>query len=255
MTIDFDWNTLIIVLPFIFAGGFVDSIAGGGGVLSWIGFLIAGVPMHISYSTNKIQALAGTSVSSYNYIKAGHFNKWFLPFAIVGAILGSSIGSYVVTTLDDATLKMIITVVLPFIALMMAFSRKSEKAKNRKLSKGQIFITSGILGLAIGLYDGFIGPGAGTFLIVGFSMLGLSLLEAGGNAKIINLITSLSASIIFITGGFLDLGLVIPCIIVNIVANHLGSKLAISGGEKIIRPVMLSVMVMLVLKLASDVLL
>lgn len=252
---EFDLSILFIVLPFIFLAGFIDSIAGGGGVVSWIGFLIAGLPIHQIYGTNKIQALVGTAVSTYNYVKEGHFNKWFIPFGTVGAIIGSFIGSYLVTITSEETLKTIIVIALPIIAVFMMFYKKiSIKNKDLVLTKQSIFIYSALIGLIIGFYDGFIGPGTGTLLILAFTMCGLSMLEANGNAKIINLITNIIAFIIFFINGNIIWWLAIPCIFTNMIANHLGSKLAIKNGDRIIKPTLVFVLLLLAAKLIFDVL-
>ncbi|WP_423364148.1 sulfite exporter TauE/SafE family protein [Mycoplasma sp. P36-A1] len=250
---DFDINILFIVLPFIFLGGFVDSIAGGGGVVTWIGFLVGGLPIHLIYGTNKAQALVGTAVSTYNYLKEGHFNKWYIPFATVGAIIGSALGSYMVTITSAEILNLIMILVLPCIGVLMMFNKKIVSNKKVSFSKKKIFVISAIIGLVIGLYDGFIGPGTGTFLIIAFSLCGLSMLEAGGNAKIINLITNLISFIIFFFNGIIIWWLAIPCIITNIIANYFGSKLAIKNGEKIIRPVLIFVMLLLAAKIIFDI--
>lgn len=253
MDVPFDLNLLMIILPFIFIGGFVDAIAGGGGVITWVGFLASGVPIHAAYSTNKIQAFFGTAVAAFNYLKEGHFNKWYIPFATIGAIIGSTSGSYLVTLTSEQTLKYIMMGILPIIAVIMTLNKKGLKTSTRNFTKKQLFILTFIMGLILGFYDGFIGPGTGTFLIIGFMMLGLSMLEANGNAKIINNITSLSSTMVFFISGKVVWWLAIPCIITNIIAAQIGSKMAIKNGEKIIRPVMLFIMALLFIKFAFDI--
>jgi uncharacterized membrane protein YfcA len=251
---EFSWHVLAIAIPFVFVAGFVDSIAGGGGVISVTGFLLSGLPVHNVYGVNKMQAMVGTAVSTRNYIKNGHFNWKYIPFAIVTAIIGSAIGAKLVTMLSDVTLRRMLMVVIPFIAIIMMFNKKiTGSIKPHKMTNKKIYLISAIIGLVIGLYDGFIGPGTGTFLIIAFTMCGMKMLDAGGNAKVINLVTNVISGIVFLLNGQVLWWLAIPCIITNVFANYIGSKLAIKNGEKIIRPTLIVVMGLLIVKFIFDI--
>lgn len=247
------WQQLLITLPFIFVGGFVDAIAGGGGVINWIGFLISGVPIHAAYGSGVVSGIFGTATSSINYVKEKHYAKDYLPFGSLGTVIGSSIGSYLVTQTAEETLKIIMICILPIIAIVMVFHGKYANKIEVNLSKRQIYYLSFIVGLVLGFYGGFIGPGIGTFLIIAFSFMGLELLKAGGTAKIINFVMCLVAGSVFLASGIVNWYLAIPCLIVNVIANQIGSHVAISNGEKIIKPVMLVVVILLFVKVIFDV--
>ncbi|MDF9867026.1 putative membrane protein YfcA [Bacilli bacterium PM5-3] len=250
---EFDWNVLLIVLPFIFVGGFVDSIAGGGGVVNVIGFMLSGMPMHMILGTNKVQALFGTSVATYNYVSKGHYKKDFIIFSLIGAAVGSLIGAYVASMTDQDTLRWLMTIILPVAALIMVSGIKPKKSLLDE-SRKKIFIITLLIGLGIGFYDGMLGPGTGTFLIIAFSMCGLSILDANGNAKVVNLASNLMAGALFLIKGKVIIWLVIPCIITNVIANYIGSKLAIKNGEKIVKPIIVAVLVLLFIKTIADIL-
>jgi len=250
---EFDWQVLLIVVPFVFLAGFIDSIAGGGGVISITGFLLSGLPVHSVLGVNKVQASVGTAVSTFNYIKGGHFDWKFIPFSLVFCIIGAYFGATLVTILDPEIMKRLLLIIIPIIALIMMFNKKiTSLVKPQTLTTKQIYIVSSIIGLTIGFYDAFIGPGTGTFLIIAFTMCGVQMLDAGGNAKIINLTSNIISAIIFLLHGHVIWWIAIPCIIANIIANQLGSKLAIKNGEKIIRPTLLIVMALLIIKFIFD---
>ena len=249
---EFDLEVLLIILPFIFVGGLIDSIAGGGGVINMTGFMISGVPMHMALGTNKVQALFGTAMATYNYISKGHYKKDFILFAFIGSIIGSLGGAYLATILHQDTLRWLMTVALPIVALIMLSGIK-PKASLTKAKKEKIFAITFVIGLTIGFYDGVLGPGTGTFLIIAFSMCGLSMLEANGNAKVVNLASNVMAGGLFFLNGKVLLWLVLPCIITSVVANYIGSRLAIENGGKIVKPVIICVLIMLFIKTIVDI--
>ncbi|MDL2212188.1 TSUP family transporter [Erysipelotrichaceae bacterium OttesenSCG-928-M19] len=244
---DFDLSVLLIVLPFIFVGGFIDAIAGGGGIVGMIGFMLAGVPMHNILGTNKIQAMFGTGVATRNYVKNGSYKKEYIIFSVLGSLCGAFLGSSVALSIEQDTLAIIMTIALPIISLVSLSGFRGEK-KETHYSRKKIYLLALSIGLGVGFYDGLIGPGAGTFYIIAFSLCGMSLLEANGNAKIVNLGSNISAGMWLLINGKVIVWLVIPCIIVNMVSNYLGSKLAINNGDKIVKPVIILVLILLFIK-------
>lgn len=244
---EFDLNILLIVIPFIFLGGFVDSIAGGGGVINMAGFMLTGLPMHYIFGVNKTQGLFGTGVAMFNYIRNKHFRKEFVLFSVIGSLVGSLIGAQIALFLSDQTLRICMTIVLPVVALLMV-SGKMPKYQEILTEKKKISILSLVIGLTIGFYDGVFGPGTGTFFIIAFGMCGLTMLEANGNSKIVNFVSNLAAASTFIFSGKIIIWLVIPCIITSVIANYLGSRLTIKNGGKIMKPVMIFVLALLFIK-------
>lgn len=248
---EFSWEILAIIIPTIFLAGFVDSIAGGGGIISMSGFMMTGLPMHYIIGTNKTQSMFGTAVATFNYVRKGCFDKRFILFSVIGALVGASLGSLLALALTDDILRIIATIVLPLMAIFI-ISGKRPKRKITKESNLSIYLISFIIGITVGFYDGTIGPGSGTLFIIGFSMCGLTLTQANGNAKIVNLVSNIASVTLFILTGNVILWLVIPCIITNMIANYIGSKLAIKNGDKIVRPVMLLVVALLFIKTIYD---
>lgn len=241
---EFDIQVLIIVLLFTFLAGVVDAIAGGGGIISLSGFLIAGVPIHNAMATGKLAAVFGQSVAAYNYIKENHFNKSFVLFSSIGAVIGGSLGAKLALSLNSENLTIIVLISLPIAALVIL---NKKQAKHHLVSQSKVVINliTFMIGLLLGFYGGLVGPGTGTFLIIAFTFCGLNYLQANGNAKIANTLMDLAAVVLFLNAKKMIVWLAIPAIIVGMLANYIGSKLAIKNGDKIIKPMVLVVLVML----------
>lgn len=244
---------ILIVLPFIFVGSLIDAIAGGGGVINMVGLMMIGLPPKVAVGTNKAQSLTATGIATFNYVRTGNFNKKFIPFSVAGAILGALGGAQLINYLAEDTAKILVAIILPIIALIMLSGVKPKEQASEKTTRA-IVISSFIVGISVGFYDGFLGAGSGTLYIFAFSLCGLSLLEANGNSKIVNLIASATATIYLFMQGAVVLKLIIPCIAVNMIGAHIGSMLAIKNGERIVRPVMVGVLVLLIVKTVFDLL-
>lgn len=244
---EFSWEILAIIIPTIFVAGFVDAIAGGGGIISISGFMLTGMPMHYVIGTNKTQSLFGTMVATLNYVRKGCFDKRFVLFSILGALIGGGLGSWLALTLTDHVLRIGMFIVLPLMAVFILFGKKPKKMLSHE-SRRSIYLCSFLVGITVGFYDGALGPGSGTLYIIGFSLCGLPLIKSNGNAKIVNLVSNLASVILFSSTGNVILWLVIPCIMTNMIASYLGSKLAIKNGDKIVKPVMLIVVGLLFVK-------
>ncbi|OQA13264.1 MAG: hypothetical protein BWY62_01396 [Firmicutes bacterium ADurb.Bin356] len=247
-------SKLIIVCPMLFLAGFADSIAGGGGVISLPAFVFAGLPLHMAYGTNKFSMSLGTSVSAYKYYKAGHLRLGAALFAVGGALIGAGIGASLALLVSEKYLSYILMVLLPVAAVfIMANRRFGESETTREISKRKEYALSSLVGLFVGAYDGFFGPGAGMFYTLLFaSLLGYSLLSASANARVVNLASNVGALFAFVSGGKVLYAIGIPAAACTILGNYLGARLAIKNGARFIRPVMVAVIVLLILKLAAD---
>lgn len=246
---------LLIICPLIFAAGFVDSIAGGGGLISLPAYLFAGLPVHNALATNKFSSTFGTGVSAARFIRSNNIHLRSAIASIICALIGSYIGARLALAIDEKYLRYILVILLPFIAIFVLTKRKfGEQDKTINLSNLRITILSGASGLVIGAYDGFFGPGTGTFLILVFTgVIGFSLTKASGNAKLVNLASNIAALAAFITDGKVLFAIGIPATIFGILGNWLGSGLAIKNGAKIIRPIFLCVVALLFIKIAIDI--
>ena len=244
----------LIVCPLVFLAGFVDSVAGGGGTISIPAFLLAGVPTRMALGTNKLTACCGTALSAWNYRKQG---KVLLRVALVSAA-GSLIGSYGGTRLalliPEQALKTVLLVALPCVALFLCFNKGfGDEAKLRNLTARQEMGLSFVIGLVIGCYDGLIGPGTGTFLILAFSgILGIDLLTSSGCAKMSNLASNLASAVVYAAAGSVWYALAIPALLFNMAGNYCGTKYALRGGSKNVRKVMFLVLALLFVKVILE---
>lgn len=229
------------------AGGFIDAIAGGGGLLTMPALLICGVPPHIALGTNKIGALMGTSVALYNFT-VSHLVKWRLVVYGLGfSLLGSWAGSLLALHLDANLLGKILVGLLPFAMLVTLIPQGRKKPASLEITGWKFWLLLPLICAAIGCYDGFFGPATGTFLILGLHWaLGLGLIQSSATAKAFNLGSNFSAAVSFGWHGAVFWPLAILMAICLMTGNWLGSRLAIKIGAKAVR-VFLIISLMLLL--------
>lgn len=247
-------SMLFILCPLIFLASFVDAVAGGGGVISLPAYLLAGLPAHYAMGSNKLSAFCGTVVATGNYVKSGKINYKSALWSAAGAVLGSLIGSNIVLYIPEGILKGIMIAVLPIIAVILVI-KKDSFSKPRKVNysdKVAIVISTGI-GIGMGIYDGMVGPGTGTFMILLFTtFLGYDLLTAGGCSKLSNLMSNFSSLIVFLIHGKVVFALAIPAAVAGILGGYAGAKFAIRGGSKNIRYCMFAVLGLMFIKFGTD---
>ena len=256
MTESITISPLMLVFLMCMTGfaGFVDSAAGGGGLISLPAYLFAGLPAHYTYGTNKFSAACGTTFATANFFKNGAMNLKVGILAAIGSFAGSALGAHIVLLLSDEALRAMMLVILPIAAVLILWRRNlpDENRDDGTLTAKKAVLALAI-GLGIGLYDGIFGPGTGTFAIIAFTtLMGFDLRTAGGNAKVLNLASNYASLVTYLMNGLVVFSVGIPCAVSGIVGNLLGSHFALKNGAKFIRPMMLVVLVLLLGKLVSD---
>ncbi|SEC13034.1 hypothetical protein SAMN04489807_2958 [Microbacterium hydrocarbonoxydans] len=249
------WGTLILVIVAAFAAGWIDAVVGGGGLLQLPALLlIPGISPLQALATNKLASVFGTATSSVTYYRRARPDiRTALPMAAI-ALAGSFGGAAVATVLPAAAFKPIIVVALLAVALFTAFRPQMGAATRLRFTGHKHHITAGLAGLVIGFYDGLIGPGTGTFLVISLvALLGYDFLQASAKAKIVNLATNTGALLLFIPHGAVLWLLGGILAVANVAGSYLGSRMAISRGTTFIRVVFLVVVVALIAKLGVDV--
>ena len=247
----------IIVCPLVFLAGFIDAIAGGGGIITIPAYLLAGLPAHIAVGTNKTVSGIGTFASVTKYIKSGAVIGEVAAVAAVGSIIGAAIGSNLALLLPEQTLKTILLVALPCVALFITFNRGfgQENVGSKNLSRIRRAFYSLLIGLGIGGYDGLIGPGTGTFLIIAFTaVLGTDLLTSSACGRVTNLASNLTSMVIYVMAGEVDYLLTLPAAACYGLGGYVGSSYALKGGSKNVRKVMFVVLGLLFVKVGADLL-
>ena len=243
---------VLIAVVGVFLAAFVDGIAGGGGIISVPAYLLAGLPPHLTLGTNKLSSCIGTAVSTGRYIKGGLIDwKRGIP-AVLLALLGAHVGTRLQLIVDENWLKWMLLIVLPLVAFAVLRDKRLPEEPGEIAPRRQMLIVWAAA-LLIGCYDGFYGPGTGTFLLLIFCRLGrMDLRTASGNVKLVNLASNIGALVTSLLSGkvFLALGLIAAA--VSMLGHFLGSGLAIKDGSKIIRPIILLVLALLAVKIVSE---
>ncbi len=243
-------HTYMIVCPFVFLAGLVDAIGGGGGLISLPAYLIAGLPTHAAIATNKISSTCGTSLATYRFAKAKLINVKLAIPSVIAAIIGSSIGAKISLLVPEKILSYVLMIILP-IAAFFVLNKKlfnDEGSESVTLDR-RTYLTASLAALIVGIYDGFYGPGTGTFLIIAFTVFAkLNIQTSNAQAKVINLATNVTALAIFLINGQGILSLGIASAICNMAGGYLGAGLAMKNGAKIVRPSIIFVLFLLVLK-------
>lgn len=244
--------TYFIVCPLVFLAGFVDAIAGGGGLISLPAYLFAGLPVHNVLATNKLSSATGTLVSTIRLIKNKHIDLGLVPGTVLCALIGSTIGARLALYLDDYIFKIVLIVVLPIVAFSVLRDKDFTVTIPEGFTRKKQYIIMAICSLAIGMFDGFYGPGTGTFLLLAFTKLGkLDMEKATGNVKAVNLTSNISALITFLFAGKILWSLGLVASLFSIAGHYTGAGMVLNNGTKIIRPIIIVVLILLIVKIVS----
>ena len=240
---------------FVFLGGFVDSAAGGGGLISLPAYLFVGLPPHTAIGCNKFSAACGTTLSAARFFKNGAVDWQVAAVSAVCSFISSYIGIRIALMINQETLKTVLVIVLPIVAVLLLFKRNfGTENQSAEIPKKRAFVLAACTGLLIGFYDGLIGPGTGTIAIIVFSAgMKYDLKTASGNAKVMNLASNYASLIAVITGNKVVYSIAIPAAVFGIIGNYIGAGFAIKKGTAFIKPLMICVIVLLFGKLFYDV--
>lgn len=232
--------TVLLLSVAGFAAGLLDSIAGGGGLISLPALLAAGLPAPVALGTNKFQSMLGTTCALANFHRKGRV-LWRIaavgiPFSLAGSIAGAKLA--LIT--DPSVLAKILVVLIPPAAAAVLFSRALLREERLPRSKGAGFWLATIaVCAAVGLYDGFFGPGTGTFLIIALVLVArIPLVAATATAKTFNLASNVGAFAAFVLAGTVAYGIALPMAVANVAGNVIGSHYAVKHGAELIRKIL-----------------
>lgn len=244
------WESFLILSALCFLAAFVDSIAGGGGLISLPAFMAIGLPPHVALGTNKLSACIGTVSSTLNFLRSGKIIipivTYYVPLAFFGAFWGVKTALMIPAKyFQPISFALLISVFL----YTLCNKKMGEEFRYQGLEKKSLWIGA-LLTLSISFYDGFLGPGTGSFLIfMLIKVFGLDFSHATATTKIINLCSNLISTVLYWYAGKMNipLGLMMACIMV--LGAFAGSHLAIHKGSSFIKPVFLMVTSCLILKM------
>ena len=246
------WVVFMICLG-VFCASFMDAIGGGGGIISVPCYLLAGIPVHYALGTNKLSACIGTVASTVRYVKNGCVD-WLLGVpSIFLALVGAHLGTRLQLMVDERYLKYLLLLVLPVIAVVL-LKRKNlpeeRKPMNEWHRRGIVWGFS----LVVGAYDGFYGPGTGTFLLLAFCCLAkIDVRTASGNVKLVNLSSNVGALATSLAAGKVLIPIGLMAAVFSTAGQYLGAGLALKNGSKIVRPVILVVLALLAGKVLLEI--
>lgn len=247
------WIVVLICVG-VFCASFMDAIGGGGGIISVPTYLLAGLPVHFALGTNKLSSCIGTVASTVRYVKNGCVD-WLLGIpSIVLALVGAHFGTRLQLAVDEKYLKLILLVVLPVIAIILLMKKtmpETRGAMNEWLRRGIVWGAS----LIIGAYDGFYGPGTGTFLLLVFCYVAkMDVRTASGNVKLVNLSSNIGALATSLMAGKVLIPIGLLAAVFSVTGQYIGAGLALKNGSKIVRPVILVVLLLLATKIILELL-
>ncbi len=242
----------LIVCPLVFIAGFIDSIAGGGGFISLPAYMIAGLPPHAAIGTNKFSSCLGSIVATWRYFRRGYFSIPTALPSVAAALAGAWAGARLTLMVPSGIFMKVMLVILPLSALFV-FRIKHFDSSKPAFSRKKTTALAAVIAALIGAYDGFYGPGTGTFLMLLLVYVArMTLNNAAGMTKAINVSSNLAALIIFMRGGVVLFPLALVAAIFGIAGNYIGSGFFIKAGKGIAKPMTLIVLIIFFVKILYE---
>lgn len=247
------YQTFLIVCPFLFLAGLIDAIGGGGGLISLPAYLIAGLPPHAAVATNKMSSTCGTTLATFRFIKNKLVNFKLAVPSIIAAIIGSTIGANLSLLLSENIMLYIMIAILPVCAFLVLNKKLFRDGGEEEVTLNKrTYLTATVAAFIVGMYDGFYGPGTGTFLIIALTIFAkLSIKTANAQAKVINLTSNITSLVIFLLNGEVILTVGLAAAACNMVGGYIGAGLVMKNGAKIVKPSILFVLILLALKIVG----
>ena len=244
-----------MICPLIFVGGVIDAIGGGGGLITLPAFMISGFPVHFAIGTNKVSSAMGTSIAVVKFMRDGYMPLKLSLLGIIFALLGSSLGASTALLISDYAFRILMLVILPVTAWYVFRSQDLLKEEYNHQDKitSRTFVVCVLVAFCLGFYDGFYGPGAGTFMLL--LMAGaarLSVQKANGVAKAINFATNIAAIAVYFVNGKVILPVGIAAGLFSIAGNYIGARFFEKGGAKAVRPVIMIVLSLFFIRVVYD---
>lgn len=251
MSFELTYELIAILFAVAMVAGCIDAIAGGGGLLTIPALMWAGLPPTAALATNKLQACGGSFFASVYFVRKGMVKLGQMKLAIACAFIGSALGTISVQLIDASVLESVLPFLMLLIGAYFLLSKKISEEDKHQILTPTVFGFTAALG--VGFYDGFFGPGTGSFFALAFvSLAGFGLAKATAHAKVLNFSTNIASLIFFALGGkvFWLLGGIM--LIGQAVGATLGSRMVMTKGSKIIKPLVVTMSIAMSIKLLSN---
>jgi uncharacterized membrane protein YfcA len=242
------WETITLLFFAGLSAGFIDAIAGGGGLISLPALLWAGLPPHMALGTNKMQSTWGTMIAVRKYAKAGLVAWMDVRLAVLVTFVFASLGTWTVTQVSNEALKMIVPWMLMGVAFYVLFSPRMEAHPiTARLSAGAFALLGGGV---LGFYDGFFGPGTGAFWTIAcLAVMGMEITRATAFTKVVNLTSNIASLIVFVFMSRVNYEIAAAMVCGQLIGGRLGAGMAIRHGAPFIRIIFVAVVLAMVTKL------
>ncbi|MGF1700777.1 TSUP family transporter [Photobacterium makurazakiensis] len=248
---DFSWDVIGVLFLVASLAGFIDALAGGGGMLTVPALLAVGIPPAQALATNKLQSSFGSFSASLYFVRNRLVNLSDMRLAICCTFVGSAIGALLVQVINPGLLTNLIPVLLVFIAFYFLFAPEAGSGGGQpKMSEAGFALT---VGTGIGFYDGFFGPGTGSLFAVCFVLIAqVGIVEATAKTKVLNFTSNFAALLFFILAGLpiWEIGLIMA--VGGFIGARLGAKVVVTKGRKLIRPLVVVVSMIMAAKLLLE---
>lgn len=244
----FDLLTLVALGLVGVIAGFVDAIAGGGGLITVPALMVAGLPPVAAFATNKMQAAVGTAMAAATYWRRGFVDLRAIGGGVIAMFVGSFLGALVVKQIDTTVLTYAVPVALICIAVYFSLAPRLSDSDSHARLDFAVFVP--VMGLGIGFYDGVLGPGTGSFLTLGFiALFGLGVTRAAANTKFLNLASNVGALALFIPSGDVVWQVAAVMAVGQLIGGYLGALTGILFGAKLIKPLVVVISIALAVRL------
>ena len=254
MAFIFGHGNYILLGALVFLAGFVDSMAGGGGLITLPAYLQFGLPVGRLLGTNKLSSSLGTTVAAFKFLKELEFKKEFLLPLVLFAAIGAFLGAKAISLAPPSLIRYLLIIILPPVAFFIISRRSFGHTDTSGAFSAPALLKRALpIAFFISFYDGMLGPGTGTFLAVAFTRFcGYDLLKATALSKVLNLTSNIAALLTFLALGLVDIRLGLAMGAVGMGGNYLGSHVALKKGAWVIRPMLLIVSISLLIKIVWD---
>ena len=248
-------TTIVTLCAFSFLAGFIDAIVGGGGLIQTpaLLFTLPQYPVTTLIGTTKIPSLAGSLMGAFQYNRRVVVAGRFIGPMMIIAFGASWLGSWTLTQIPNTVMKPIVGLILVAVFIYTFTKKDFGQQPHRTVTKAKQRIRMGLMGVVLGFYDGFFGPGTGSFLVLGFiTLIGFDFLKASAHAKLVNVATNLASTLFFIHKGGLLYVVALPMAVANLSGAFFGARLAILKGNQFIRIFFLLVVAATILRFGWD---
>lgn len=247
-----DLNMLAFLVFFGFMAAFIDAVVGGGGLISIPALMWAGLPPVTVLGTNKCAAVMGAFTSFATFVRSGRVDMWLIKRLFPVALIGSGLGVLTVRLIPSDVLRPLVVVMLIVVLLYSVFKKNWGNENRYEGMSGRMLVLSGLVSFAFGFYDGFFGPGTGSFLLFAFLLVGFDFIGAAANARALNFASNISAALLFAYFGLVDFSYAIPMGLAMIAGAWCGARVALKKGTGYVRPLFIIMTTVLIGKQLID---